>query len=237
MPNLVILTGAGISAESGLATFRAADGLWENHSVEDVATPEGFARDPGLVHRFYNERRAQLNDVRPNAAHEALALLEREWQERGSFLLITQNVDDLHERGGSSELVHMHGELLKVRCMNCGFVAVEFGGIGVETPCPSCSATGGLRPDIVWFGEMPYQMDMIGAALEEADIFVAIGTSGRVHPAASFVSGARNNGRGCTTIEVNPVPSQNENFAIVIAETAVEGVPKLCRGLLSLASV
>jgi len=157
--SIVILTGAGISAESGLATFRASDGLWEQHRIEDVATPEGFVRDPALVHRFYNERRRQLQTVEPNAAHLALAEREKKWE--GPVLLVTQNVDDLHERSGSHRLIHMHGELKKARCLYCGSVHAWDGDTGPESPCPACGKAPALRPHIVWFGEMPLFMETI----------------------------------------------------------------------------
>jgi len=182
---IVVLTGAGISAESGLLTFRDGGGLWENHRVEDVATPEAFRRNPALVHAFYNQRRAQLGQVKPNAAHEALARLEAEWP--SEVLVVTQNVDDLHERGGSRNLIHMHGELLKVRCVHCSSVRKETLAIGVDTVCQSCGRAGGMRPHIVWFGEMPMEMMRIQEALERCGLFVAVGTSGNVYPAAGFV--------------------------------------------------
>jgi NAD-dependent deacetylase len=225
MPNIVILTGAGISAESGISTFRDHNGLWETHRFEDLATPEAFRRDPVLVHRFYNARRAQLKSVQPNAAHAALARLEQEWL--GEFLLVTQNVDDLHERAGSERLLHMHGEIRKLRCAACNDVVWHEEDAGPELICRACGVTGRMRPDIVWFGEMPYGMEEIYAAVERADIFVAIGTSGVVYPAAGLVAAARGNGRGCRTIEINPQPTGAAAFAQVIAETAVIGVPKL----------
>ncbi|WP_333490039.1 NAD-dependent deacylase [Acidocella sp. MX-AZ03] len=175
--NIVVLTGAGISADSGIATFRAADGLWENHSIEDVASPEGFLRDPALVHRFYNLRRAQLNQVAPNEGHLALAALEQGWRGRGEFLLVTQNVDDLHERAGSRNVLHMHGQLRRLLCAECGAAGPWLNESGVETICPACDAAA-MRPDIVWFGEIPYFMDEILEALARADVFCAIGTSG-----------------------------------------------------------
>lgn len=225
MPNIVILTGAGISAESGISTFRDHNGLWETHRFEDLATPEAFARDPVLVHRFYNARRAQLRTVQPNAAHLALAKLEQGWP--GDFLLVTQNVDDLHDRAGSKRLLHMHGELRKLRCAACGAVVWHADDAGTDLACQACGQAGQMRPDIVWFGEMPYRMDEIYDAVAQADIFVAIGTSGVVYPAAGLVQAARGNGRGCRTIEINPQPTGNPAFQTVIAETAVAGVPKL----------
>jgi NAD-dependent deacetylase len=194
---IVVLTGAGISAESGLRTFRDAGGLWEGHRVEDVATPEGFRTDPERVHAFYNERRAQLASVQPNEAHLALARLEAQWP--GDFLLVTQNVDDLHDRAGSVNLLHMHGELLKVRCMACRAVLGWTGGTGPGTPCPACGATR-LRPHIVWFGEVPLHMDTIMEALEACDCFIAIGTSGQVYPAAGFFEAVPDR---CRTVELN----------------------------------
>src|SRR4051812_23468467 len=181
--NLVILTGAGISAESGLATFRGPGGLWEGHRVQDVCTPEALAGDPDLVHRFYDARRAALATVEPNAAHRALAKLDAEWP--GELLIVTQNVDDLHERAGAKRLLHMHGELNSALCAACGARSSWSGAMPPGTPCPACSEPA-LRPDIVFFGEMPYAMDRIEHALAGADLFVSIGTSGAVYPAAGF---------------------------------------------------
>ncbi|HEX8537286.1 MAG TPA: NAD-dependent deacylase [Cystobacter sp.] len=206
--NIVILTGAGISAESGIATFRASDGLWEDHRVEDVATPEGFARDPALVQRFYDARRARLKEVEPNAAHLALARLDREWL--GELLIVTQNVDDLHERAGARRVLHMHGELKSAWCLACDARSHWEEGLGSGPPCPSCGRAGKLRPDIVWFGEMPYEMERIDRALMEADLFVSIGTSGAVYPAAGFVQTARY--CGARTLEINLDPSQGSIF-------------------------
>lgn len=196
--NIVILTGAGISAESGIDTFRSAGGLWEQHRVEDVATPEGFARNPDLVLGFYDARRAALAGVEPNAAHRALARLEREF--RGELLLVTQNVDDLHERGGSARVLHMHGELKSALCLSCEMRSRWDAPMIDRPPCPVCRAPS-LRPDVVWFGEMPYQMERIYRALETCDLFVSIGTSGAVYPAAGFVQEARAN--GAETLELN----------------------------------
>jgi NAD-dependent deacetylase len=197
--SVVILTGAGISAESGLPTFRDKEGLWEGHRFEDVACPEAFLRDPLLVHRFYNLRRAALKTVAPNAAHFALAHLQREFH--GRVTLVTQNVDDLHERAGSADVIHMHGQLLKARCVRCGRDADWADDLQTTTSCPFCGHAGGMRPDIVWFGEIPRYMERIESALETADIFVAIGTSGHVYPAAGFVRTARF--AGAETIEIN----------------------------------
>ena len=196
--NIVILTGAGVSAESGVATFRGPGGLWEGRRVEDVCTPQALFRDPELVHRFYDERRAKLAGVEPNAAHEALARLDAEWP--GDLLLVTQNVDDLHERAGSKRLLHMHGELLSALCPACGHRKPHRGSLPPRSICAACEAPA-LRPDIVFFGEMPYHMEAIERALARADLFVSIGTSGAVYPAAGFVQTARYH--GADTLELN----------------------------------
>ena len=201
--NIVVLTGAGVSAESGLETFRGVDGLWEGHRVEDVATPEAFRRDSALVHAFYNARRAQLDTVEPNAAHQALARLDAEWP--GELLLITQNVDDLHDRAGSKRLIHMHGENKKGWCLACDQRFPWDRPMSEESACPSCGVAGGVRPNIVWFGEMPYDMDRIDEALQRCDLFVSIGTSGAVYPAGGFVQTARY--CGARTLEMNLEPS------------------------------
>ena len=195
---IVVLTGAGISAESGIDTFRDAGGLWEQHKVEDVATPEGFARDPDLVLGFYDMRREALSKVEPNDAHRALAQLEAEFD--GELLIVTQNVDDLHERGGAKNVLHMHGELKSALCNSCGVRSRWEATISDRPPCPVCQAPS-LRPDVVWFGEMPYQMERIYAAIHECDFFVSIGTSGAVYPAAGFVRDA--NDCGARTLELN----------------------------------
>ena len=212
MRNIVILTGAGISAESGIDTFRDAGGLWERHRVEDVATPEGFARDPDLVLGFYDRRREALAEVEPNAAHRALARLEREFP--GELLIVTQNVDDLHERGGAQNVLHMHGELKSALCTSCEMrsawdAPMSADKEGGRPACPVCQAPT-LRPDVVWFGEMPYQMDRIYAALREADLFVSIGTSGAVYPAAGFVRDARE--LGARTLELNLERSEGSHW-------------------------
>jgi len=198
IPNIVILTGAGISAESGIATFRGPGGLWEGHRVEDVCTPEALAADPDLVHLFYDRRRAVLADVVPNAAHAALARLDRAWP--GELLIVTQNVDDLHERAGAVRLLHMHGALKQALCAGCGERFDWHDDLPPGSPCPAC-ASPALRPDIVFFGEIPYHMDRIETALAEADLFVSIGTSGAVYPAAGFVRMARE--YGAATLELN----------------------------------
>lgn len=201
--NIVLLTGAGVSAESGVPTFRGPDGLWEGQRVEDVATPQAFRRDPGLVQGFYDQRRAALSRVEPNAAHRALARLDAEWP--GELLLVTQNVDDLHDRAGSKRLLHMHGELKSAWCLSCDVRSPWAGPLSPDPACPACVVSGHLRPDIVWFGEMPYQMDRIERALSRADLFVSIGTSGNVYPAAGFVDLARH--AGARTLELNLDPS------------------------------
>lgn len=208
--NIVILTGAGVSAESGIDTFRSAGGLWENHRVEDVATPDAFARDPNLVLRFYDMRRAAIQEKEPNAAHVALARLEEHWPQRtgGKVLLVTQNVADLHERGGSRRVIHMHGEHLNAWCTSCDVRSRWWGPLIDRPPCPVCSART-LRPDVVWFGEVPYRMGEIFAALREADLFVSIGTSGAVYPAAGFVKNARE--LGAQTLELNLERSQGSH--------------------------
>jgi NAD-dependent deacetylase len=200
---IVILTGAGISAESGVPTFRGPDGLWEGERVEDVATPDAFRRDPARVQAFYDLRRSRLADVAPNAAHLALARLDREWPRE--LLLVTQNVDDLHERAGARRLLHMHGELKSAWCTACDTRSPWEAPLATAPACPACGKTGAMRPDIVWFGEMPYHMDAIDQALTAADLFLSIGTSGQVYPAAGFVETARFAGAHC--IELNLEPS------------------------------
>ena len=200
---VVVLTGAGISAESGLPTFRDADGLWEGHRPEQVATPEAYAVEPDLVHRFYDARRAALLSVSPNPAHEALARLEAVLGD--DLSLVTQNIDDLHERGGSTRVHHLHGELRKARCTVCGAVHPWDGDLVERPACPACSEAA-LRPHVVWFGEVPFGTDEVAAMLEAADLFVSIGTSGSVYPAAGFVRVARAAGAG--TLELNLEPSE-----------------------------
>ena len=209
--NIVILTGAGVSAESGIDTFRGGGGLWEQHRVEDVATPEAFARDPDLVLRFYDMRRAAIQDKQPNAAHFALGRLDAEWREGQGreLLIVTQNVDDLHERGGARRVLHMHGQHLNAWCTACDVRSPWRGALIERPPCPRCGARA-LRPDVVWFGEMPYGMDEIHAALRQADMFVSIGTSGAVYPAAGFLRGARD--LGVRTLELNLEPSQGSRW-------------------------
>jgi NAD-dependent deacetylase len=204
---VVVLTGAGISAESGVPTFRDADGLWEGHRVEDVATPEAYDHQPSVVHRFYDARRAALAAVDPNPAHVALARLEEALGD--DLLVVTQNIDDLHERGGVTRVLHMHGELRSALCRGCRARVRWTHDLGDFPPCPRCGVSE-LRPDVVWFGEVPYDMDRILAALDEADLFVSIGTSGAVYPAAGFVQYAA--GRGARTLELNLVPSEGTDL-------------------------
>jgi NAD-dependent deacetylase len=213
MKNIVILTGAGISAESGLQTFRAADGLWHGHKIDDVATPEAYARDPKLVNEFYNARRRQIQEAIPNQAHIALARLAKEWR-RGEVLIVTQNVDDLHDRaakeaGVSGHLIHLHGEILKARCTKTNFITEWHDDILPDTVSPF-DKTATLRPHIVWFGEMPLGMDEIYKALLKSSIFLSIGTSGNVHPASSFVEIAKRT--GAHTVEFNIEPSVGNNL-------------------------
>lgn len=202
--NIVVLTGAGVSAESGVRTFRDNDGLWEEHRVEQVATPEAFAHDPDLVQRFYNTRRAQLHMVEPNAAHHALARLENEL--RGEVTIVTQNVDDLHERAGSRNIIHMHGEIRKIRCIHCHHIEAWEDDCTQQTPCPACGQAPAMRPNVVWFGETPFDMHLIQDKLIRCDLFASIGTSGHVYPAAGFVAEVRELEQA-HTIEINLEPS------------------------------
>lgn len=203
-PSIVVLTGSGISKESGLDTFRDAGGIWARYKLEDVATPEGFGRDPAGVHAFYNARRRGLLEgpVAPNAAHAALAELERDYP--GEVLVVTQNIDNLHERAGTRNLIHMHGEILKARCMACGNVTESLSDLSPADACAGCGESGTLRPDVVWFGEMPRQLDEIAEACGRCGLFVAIGTSGAVYPAAGFVDQVRGHAH---TVELNLEPS------------------------------
>lgn len=230
---IVILTGAGISKESGLDTFRCEDGIWSRVRLEDVATPEGFARNPSLVHEFYNARREALSnpEIMPNAAHYALARLEQDWPD--DVLIVTQNIDDLHERAGSKNLIHMHGELLKVRCAGCETVFTWIDPLGVEHPCPTCGRVGGLRPHVVWFGEMPLFMEQIYHSLHDCSLFLSIGTSGNVYPAAGFVDYVRSY-TTAETIELNLEPSTGATlFSQSIYGPATEVVPRFVEDLLS----
>jgi len=233
-PSLFILTGAGISAESGIATFRDSGGLWENHPIEDVATPQGFLRNPALVHEFYNQRRKSAGKARANAAHYALAELEKCWQ--GDFLLVTQNIDDLHEKAGSHNILHMHGKLKSALCCHCGAQIPWVGDISETSHCQACGTVGALRPDIVWFGEMPYHMAQIEQALMRADIFAAIGTSGQVYPAAGFAYLAHE--AGAATFDINldrpQKPSQTQRFFdTILTGPATKKVPEFTRQILT----
>jgi NAD-dependent protein deacetylase/lipoamidase len=227
--HIVILTGAGLSAESGLSTFRDKGGIWSQYSIEDVATPEAFARDPDAVLAFYNMRRRKVLSVRPNAAHAALARLEAEFS--GKVTTVTQNIDPLHERAGTSNLIHMHGEILRARCAACGDTMRWEADLSTDLACGACGAAGGLRPDVVWFGEMPYDMDRIHGALETCDLFISVGTSGSVYPAAGFA--ARALSRGAHTVELNLEPSRRSGvFAEAIHGKASEVVPAYVARLL-----
>lgn len=230
---IVILTGAGISKESGLDTFRCEGGVWSRYSLEDVCTPQGYRRNPDLLHDFYNARRAQLasGEVLPNAAHHALARLEREWP--GGVLIVTQNIDDLHERAGSGNIIHMHGELLKGRCEACGRVLDWPGEMSVDSLCPVCESRGKVRPHVVWFGEMPLEMERIFAALERCALFLSIGTSGNVYPAAGFVAHVRERTQA-RTLELNLEPSKGATlFHDTLYGPATQVVPDFVEDLLS----
>lgn len=230
---IVVLTGAGISAESGISTFRDKDGLWSKVDYRDVATPQGFARDPVRVLAFYNMRRKASGEAKPNAAHHALARLEKE--HKGQVLVVTQNVDALHEAAGTKNLLHMHGQHRQALCNHCqsrhpwGLDAPD---LAIDLACAACGETGGMRPDVVWFGEMPYHMEEIGEALAQADLFISIGTSGNVYPAAGFVREARQH--GAHTVELNLEPSEG---ASLFHETrhgkATEIVPAYVEEILS----
>lgn len=232
---IFVLTGAGVSAESGLGTFRDKDGVWTKYDLNEVATPEGFARNPALVRQFYNARRANLAGAAPNAAHVALARLETELAAQGGELfLCTQNVDDLHEKAGSQRVVHMHGELAVTRCHHCEATRPDPGPLTAEAVCEACGRDGGARPHVVWFGEIPLHMDAIEDALSEADLFVSIGTSGSVYPAAGFVTEAR--AMGVATCEINLVPSANayvfdEKHYGPASETVPAWVEQVLKGL------
>ena len=227
---IVILTGAGLSAESGLSTFRDKDGIWNKYRLEDVATPEAFARDPEGVLEFYNARRKSNAGVKANAAHEALARLEKDHP--AEVLTVTQNIDPLHEMAGTRRLIHMHGEILKALCAHCGAKEPWQDDLTTDLVCQVCNKAGGMRPDVVWFGEMPYRMEEIYEALAACDLFVSIGTSGTVYPAAGFVMEARS--AGAHTVELNLEPSEGASlFAEAIHGPATEVVPAYVDKLLS----
>jgi NAD-dependent deacetylase len=228
-PNIVILTGAGLSAESGVATFRDEAGIWSKVRVEDVATPEAFERDPIRVQEFYNTRRRDHVGIAPNAAHSALARLEQ--QHKGNVLIVTQNIDALHEAAGQKNLIHMHGELLKAWCLSCDERHSCLGDLISQSRCPNCQVVGRLRPDVVWFGEMPYRMEEIEHALAVADMFISIGTSGNVYPAAGFVQLAKR--AGAHTVELNLEPSEGaRRFHEAIHGPATQVVPAFVDRLL-----
>jgi NAD-dependent deacetylase len=230
--SIVVLTGAGISVESGLPSFRGADGLWEGWRLEEVATPEAFARQPATVQRFYDQRRRQLlgADIRPNPAHIALARLEERWP--GEVLVVTQNIDDLHERAGTRNLIHMHGELLRARCRVCSALQACRHDLEVDHACQGCGRRNVLRPHVVWFGEMPLALDTIDAALTRCRLFLAVGTSGQVYPAAGFVEAVRRQARA-HTVELNLEPSAVSSlFAEQRFGPASETVPRLVEELL-----
>jgi NAD-dependent deacetylase len=205
--NIFILTGAGLSAESGLGTFRDKGGIWSKFDPMKLATPSAFARSPDDVHAFYNMRRQNLLAAEPNEAHQALARLEEGLAGHGRLFLVTQNIDDLHERAGAQHVIHMHGELLKARCTACTSATPWHENLSVNHSCPRCGETGTLRPDVVWFGEVPLYLDAIDNVLAQADLFVSIGTSGSVYPAAGFVEQAKE--LGIRTCEINLEPSDN----------------------------
>ncbi|MEZ9823179.1 Sir2 family NAD+-dependent deacetylase [Shewanella sp. 10N.286.45.A1] len=228
---IVILTGAGISAESGLRTFRDQDGLWEEHKIEEVATPEGYENNPELVEQFYNERWQQFHNgsIEPNAGHDALAKLEREFE--GKLLVVTQNIDDLHERAGSKRLLHMHGELSKGRCPRSRQTFLLREPFGPTHTCTCCIPAQRLRPHVVWFGEMPIGLDRIQHALDTCDLFIAIGTSGTVYPAAGFVDTA--NHHGAQTVDINLMPAdRHSQFQYHLQGKASEVLPKLVEQIL-----
>ncbi len=229
--HIVILTGAGVSAESGLGTFRDKDGLWTKFDLAELATPEGFAHNPAKVHDFYNLRRSGLAAAKPNAAHQALARLERDYG--GEVLTVTQNIDALHEAAGTKTLIHMHGQLGRALCAACGTSAPCASDLSLETVCEACGQAGTMRPDVVWFGEMPREMDKIYAALASCDLFVSIGTSGSVYPAAGFVAEAR--AAGAHSVELNLEPSDgaslfDEAYYGPASEMVPEFVDRLLRG-------
>lgn len=231
--SIVILTGAGLSAESGVPTFRDKEGIWAQYDYRDVATPQGFAKNPRMVHEFYNMRRRAHAGIKPNAAHEALARLELSYP--GDVAIVTQNVDALHEQAGSRNLIHMHGEIFSALCASCNARRAWSEDLSLELKCPACGQAGGMRPDVVWFGEVPYHMERIAEVLSEADLFVSIGTSGNVYPAAGFVAQAVSN--GTRAVELNLEPSEGISlFHEAIHGPATEVVPTYVDRLLAEAS-
>lgn len=205
--NIVILTGAGISAESGLATFRSSNGLWNNHKVEDVASIEGFQRNPALVHSFYNDLKIEIQKAKPNPAHLAITKLQQQYP--GTVSIITQNVDTLHEKAGNNNVYHIHGQINQAVCLNCGHILETFGDVDTETVCPQCSVMGMMKPNIVFFGENLLCMDEVERLLRSCDLFLSVGTSGIVFPAAAFVQTAKYD--GADTCEFTLEPTAN-NF-------------------------
>ena len=233
--NIVFLTGAGISAESGIKTFRDQGGLWEGHRVEDVATVSAFTRDPNLVHTFYNKRKEQLfsGQVKPNKGHFSLAKLEKDFA--GKISIITQNVDNLHEKAGSKNILHMHGELGKIRCMKSNTIYSAEGPVNTQSICLCCNESSHLRPHIVWFGEMPFYLLEIETLLSQCDLFVAVGTSGQVQPASAFVQIAK--GQGAFTIEVNLASTVvSQEFDDHLLGKVTEQLPKLVEQILKMAT-
>ncbi len=227
---VVILTGAGLSAESGLATFRDEDGIWSQYDYRDVATPEGFHRNPNLVYDFYNMRRREGAKAEPNAAHTALAKLQKDYP--GEVLIVTQNIDTLHEAAGATNLIHMHGDMATMQCTHCDAHLPWTEDLSAELTCPECELKGGMRPAVVWFGEMPLQMERIAGALSDCDLFVSVGTSGNVYPAAGFVAAARE--AGAHTLELNLEPSDTAGyFAEQRHGPATEIVPAFVDDLLA----
>ena len=206
--NIVILTGAGISAESGLATFRSTNGLWNNHKVEDVATVEAFFKNPDYVHQFYNEMRPELYNAKPNAAHLAITKLQQEYPAQIS--VVTQNVDTLHEKAGSKNIYHIHGQINQIVCLNCGHVFETWGDVSAEDKCEHCAIMGMLKPNIVFFGENLLCMDKVDKLLQTCDLFLSIGTSGVVYPAAGFVQIAKM--FGADTFEFNMEETSNNRL-------------------------
>lgn len=227
--SIVVLTGAGLSAESGVPTFRDKEGIWTRYDYRDVATPEGFANNPKLVHEFYNMRRRAHAGIKPNAAHLALARLERDYP--GEVVIVTQNVDALHEAAGSKNLIHMHGEIFQALCDSCRARRHWVDDLSLDLACPTCGHKGGMRPDVVWFGEVPYHMQRIAAVLGAAGLFISIGTSGNVYPAAGFVAEAKAN--GARTVELNLEPSEGASlFDEAIHGPATQVVPAFVERLL-----
>ncbi|GJL99525.1 MAG: NAD-dependent protein deacylase [Methyloligella sp.] len=232
---ILILTGAGLSAESGLGTFREENGIWSKYNFEEVATPEGYAADPKRCLDFYNMRRDLHHKATPNTAHKALARLEAEYP--GEVVIVTQNIDSLHEAAGSHRIIHMHGQIDRVKCNDCGTTYdYPYGTIEVNSICPSCNVQGQQRPDVVWFGEMPYDLDEIQKEIDSCFLFISIGTSGSVYPAAGFVNMARK--AGAHTVELNLEPSDGAvQFHEAHQGKATEIVPRYVDKLMHEAAI